>query len=614
METTDDAPQGPDLAAYRREVRTYCRDVLNGTIPAGRLERLAVRRHLRDLRLASGRGFRFSEAHAAFPIAFFELVLRHSTGEWGNEPFVLEPWQKFILWCVFGWVRIEDGTRRFRFVFEELGRKNGKTAKLAGIGLLLAKFDGEVRAEVYCLATKEKQAKLLFKEAVRMAKRIEEFAEVAKIYEAQEPRIVFTDDDSTFIPLGQDSKGQDGLNPHGVLLDELHKWREHHRETYETMTTGSDARCQPLVWTITTAGDRKSELWSAKRAAAIRAIEEVETGVVTDDEQFAFICEIDEEIDPLRENLDDGEFRQWVESEEFARMMRQANPNLGVSCKVRGLRSAALKARNDPTERNAFLRYHCNRVTSANEKAIRAVLWTACRGELARDLWHAAEPRGGFDLGRSDDFAAATILFPVRTGEFEAVRAENGQAQLVEIVRYEAIGRAWTCEARPERLDTPQFRSWVASGALEVHPGDQVDFTKVTADIAAWSREYGVRSWGYDDTFARMVAQTLQEEHGVEVFPVYQTSRNYNEPVRLFLKLIRDPRRFRHDGDELLAWQADNLGIKKNARDEWMPDKTVSGEKKIDAMVSLLMAYREVLFAERQAKPTYYETHELEVG
>ena len=611
-----------DIASYQRSVRQYCRGVLNGTIKAGRLERLAVRRQLRDLRAAGGRGYYFDSFAAALAIAFFEGCLKHSTGEWAGQPFVLEPWQRFVLWCVFGWLRTEDGTRRFRFVYQELGRKNGKSAIVAGVGLKLAKFDAEERAEVYCVATKEDQSRLLFEEAVRMTKRVEEFAEITRIYESQKPRIVFTDDESIVRPLGYDKEGAHGKNPHGVLIDELHAWRGQHVELYNGMTTGSDARRQPLFWTITTAGGPRSELWLSKRAAAVKALEEVESGVVSNDELFAFVCAVDDECDPLRPDLDDGEFRRWVESEGFADMMRQANPNLGVSCKLRGLKSNAVLARNDPTERDKFLRYNCNRLSSGVEKAIRPDLWRACEGALSIGQYPFVEippgvtPRGGFDLGRSDDFAAATILFPIPTDDYETVKDESGAERQVRVIRYEAISRAWTCRARPERLDTPQFKRWVAENRLEVHPGDQIDFTKVTADLVAWTRLYNVRSWAYDDNFARHSAQTLKEETGLDIFPFFQTPRNYNEPTRGFLRLLKDPRRFRHDGDELLAWQADNLAVKKDARDQWMPEKAGSGEKKIDGMVALLMAYSECLFHEAKPQPDgrYYEEHELEMA
>lgn len=592
-----------DIAGYQRSVRQYCRGVMNGTIKAGRLERLAVRRQLRDLRLAPARGYYFDSTAAAIAIAFFEAVLRHSTGEWAGEPFILSPHQRFVDWCVFGWKRKEDGTRRFRFVYQEEGRKNGKTARLAGNGLRLVKCDGETRAEVYCVATKEDQAKILFAEAVRMAKRIEEFAEIARIYESQKPRIVFTDDDSLFRPLGQDSKGQDGLNPSGVLLDELHAWRKQHVETYNTMTTGSGARRQPLIWTITTAGSERSELWASKRAAAVKAAEEPESGLVANDELFAFVCAVDDECDPLRADLDDGAFREWVESDGFADMMRQANPNLGVSCKIRDLRSNAILARNDPTERSKFLRYNCNRVASSVARAVRPDLWAKCGGPLHPERWGEMQPHGGFDLGRSDDFAAAAVVFPIPTGKVERDK-ETGTDR--ELIRYELKVRAWTCKDRPKELSAhPAIGLAIEQGILEVHDGDQIDFGEVEAGIVEMTREHDVGSWAFDPTFAQYVAQRLDLEHGITVYDLFQSYRNYNEPVRTLLRILRRPELLGHGDNPLLTWAAMNLSIKKNNKDEWMPEKGGPPDQKIDPMVAVLMGFAQCLFRQGEGKSVY---------
>ena len=98
----------------------------------------------------------------------FAQKLKHYKGEWAGKPIVLEAWEKFVLGGLFGWKRA-DGTRRFRSLYLEVAKKNGKTLLAAGLGLLLAFFDGEPGAEVYSLATKEAQAKLTAERAEHAA-------------------------------------------------------------------------------------------------------------------------------------------------------------------------------------------------------------------------------------------------------------------------------------------------------------------------------------------------------------------------------------------------------------------------------------------------------------
>ena len=129
--------------------------------------RLACERHLEDLGSGASRGLRFDVQAAQHRIAFYPQFLRHSKGEWARKPVTLSSWQKFVVGSVFGWKRA-DGTRRFRYVYEELPRKNGKSTKLAGVGLDMLVCDGEAGAEIYSAATKRDQARIIFDEAKRM--------------------------------------------------------------------------------------------------------------------------------------------------------------------------------------------------------------------------------------------------------------------------------------------------------------------------------------------------------------------------------------------------------------------------------------------------------------
>lgn len=58
-------------------------------------------------------------------IDFFAEVLRLNGGEFEGLPFILGPWQAFIIGSLFGW-RGADGYRRFRTGYMEIGKGNGK--------------------------------------------------------------------------------------------------------------------------------------------------------------------------------------------------------------------------------------------------------------------------------------------------------------------------------------------------------------------------------------------------------------------------------------------------------------------------------------------------------
>jgi phage terminase large subunit-like protein len=67
---------------------------------------------------------------------------------------------------LFGWKR-PDGTRRYRKLWLEVARKNGKTEFAAALALLLFVADGEMGAQIYSLATDKEQARIVFDKAAR---------------------------------------------------------------------------------------------------------------------------------------------------------------------------------------------------------------------------------------------------------------------------------------------------------------------------------------------------------------------------------------------------------------------------------------------------------------
>lgn len=108
---------------YKQEVDKYVNDILTGKKLACMDVKLACKRYLDDQINAKEKGFYFDEQAASIKIAFTESLWL-TKGE--KKRFKLEPWQKFIYWNAFGWKWIKDGNRRFREVYVEIPKKNGK--------------------------------------------------------------------------------------------------------------------------------------------------------------------------------------------------------------------------------------------------------------------------------------------------------------------------------------------------------------------------------------------------------------------------------------------------------------------------------------------------------
>ena len=191
----------------------------------------------------------------------------------GGKPFLLELWQKALVAATFGIVHKIDGTRKYQEVILIVARKNGKSTLASAVGLYLMIADGEAGPEVYAVATKKDQAKIIWLEAKRMVKKSPILLKRIKPLVAE----MNSDfNDSFFKPLGSDSDTLDGLNVHGALLDEIHAWKD--KNLYDVIVDGTSARDEPLIFITSTAGTIRESIYDIKYDE-LKSLEE-ETGYV----------------------------------------------------------------------------------------------------------------------------------------------------------------------------------------------------------------------------------------------------------------------------------------------------------------------------------------------
>ena len=542
-------------------MQTYCDGVVSGEIPTGKYVRLAVERHIRDLSRVGDNDFPyfFDEQEAEDACLFFPVAFRHAKSKWAGEPFQLSPWQMFCNASMLGWKRL-DGTRRFRRAHVSVARKNGKTTWCGGLAIYLSFADNEAGAEVYIGATKIDQARLLFRDSESMVRQSPALMKHAKLLK---DNISFPKCSSFIRPLGSD-KPFDGLNPHAVFFDELHAWREQQRGFYDTMRTGSGARPQPMIATITTAGDDRSQLWKEETSYVKNVLE----GSLVDESIFGYIASIDEDDDPLNPDC-------WIKS----------NPNLGVSVGYEYLEEMAREAASDAVAMNRFRRYHCNVMVSSTERAIDPVLWSnACNDPSD---WRDADAiGGGFDLGGRDDLASYALCARFLDGE-----TDEGQP----IYRYEVRQKSYMSEDTKRNLSEEPWASFIAQGLLTVA---KHAIQELRDDLVAECERLGAELIAHDPYQAMQMASDL-DESGLTPIKMPQNYAQFNEPIRSFIADLQEGR-ISHDGDTILAWCCGNAVVVQDRVERWMFDKANS-KQKIDPVVAMIMAYR----ASKAAPATY---------
>jgi len=456
-------------------VSAYARAVVAGRIVAGPHVRAAGARHLHDRTRTDWR-WKFDVRRALRAIEFFRDVLRLNAGEFEGEPFVLEPWQAFIVGSLFGWVDRTTGLRRFRVAYTEAGKGNGKSPLAAGIGLLMMIADGEARAEIYAAASKEEQAAVLFRDAVAMVQQSPALARRVRVVGGVTPwNIVFR---GSFFRTMSSAASQSGPKPYCGLVDELH---EHKNDgVIEMLRAGFKQRTQPLLFIITNSGvDRTSVCWRYHEHAR-----KVAARQVTDDRCFAYVCALDEGDDPLHNP------KCWI----------KANPNLGVSIQRDFLEGQVAEARSMPAKESLVLRLHFCRWTDAASPWISGEAWLACEQEPVGSV---VDEFAGLEVTLSVDLSATTDLSAL------AMTAKAPGGIIKAAVEY------WTpadsLHARAER-DAVPYELWVRQGFLNTEPGATLTYTALARRIGELIDVLNVTCLVFDRWRMVYLKKALEEE------------------------------------------------------------------------------------------------------
>ena len=473
-------------------IDAYARDVVAGTVPAGKYHRLACARHLRDRAREGSPEFpyRFDLAKAERFFQFAEL-LKHYKGKWAGEYIRLQPYQKFRLGSVFAWVHVETGLRRFRTSYHELPRKNGKTLEAAIVMLYLTFYDGEHGAEGYCIATKRDQAKLVFSDC----KQLVISSGLKDRLDVRVGNINRVQSASKLEPLGADHDSTDGLNPHAICGDEMHAFKE--RGMIDVMETATGAREQPHFYKITTAGNDPVSPGGDEHDYACQILDQART----DETYFAFIAHADEG-DP------------W-DSVETA---KKANPNFGVSVNPDDLAAKLTKAKGIPAAAAEYKQKHLNLWVNMISPCLSMEGWLKGQSHIERtDFAEALEHEScyvGIDLAAKLDLCALSAVFPPRVGR----------------PKWSLLQYIWTPgETLTERAhrDRAPYPIWVADRWLLTTPGTSVDHDVIRDTLRALRERFDIERIGFDPYHAGQIIKQLVDEDGFSATQVLEWPQTY---------------------------------------------------------------------------------------
>lgn len=550
---------------YLAIAHQYVDDVLNGVRVAGKLEKLACKRYLSDIKRAkSDVDFDYHmDKERAHHACFFIETMPHVKGELarpdkdGNrKKLIMEPWQVFATVNMFGWVS-STGIRRFVYAYIEIAKKNGKSTWAAAIALYMAFVDGEPGAEVYAAATNYEQASIVWKDAKQMVEFMPAFQERFGVKTTQ--YTIYADhNNSVFKPLSSDKKGtKDGLNVHFAVEDELHAHKD--SSMYDIIADGIAARLQPLILAITTAGDDTMGVCYRERTTVVSILESKSVH----ERYFGLIFCLDKNDD-------------WRDSKNW----EKANPSLGASFKIDYLFDKFKKIEIAPSMEALFRQKSLNEWVGSVDSWITSQAWLAAKDVKPEKQFYGVPSFGGLDLAARLDLAGWGKLYPFLANDGKVHWYYYSKQYINErVVRtVDAING----EKRPDL-----YPVWVNDGWLTETAGASTDFDVIERDVLeshAISPFYQV---AYDQHNAHQISSHLSDQ-GILMVDVAMRWQ-FLSPAMKWIEVLLMDGRLHHNGDPVLAWCMGNVVVKPDNNGNIFPRKD-SPVKKIDAALALIMA------------------------
>ena len=491
---------------------------------------------------------------AAHAIEFIEKHVRHHEGDLGGQLLRMEPWQRAFVANLFGWLKPDGITRRFHDAFLYVGKKNGKSLLCEGIALYLFLGDGEFGAKVYCAAAKRDQARIIWDGCLWQIKNDPELDQLCERYQ-----YTITKSDSGFLkPISADADKEDGMNPSGFVMDEVH--RQPDSRLASMAKKSMKTRRNHLYVGLTTSGE-DGESFVNDELARFKAVRDnkgdpLKPGHFPD--MLPAIYEVDEGDD-------------WTKPATW----RKANPSLGVSIPIDEIEKECRAAVESPALVADFLRYRLNMRVKTTSAMFDMRAWDKCGAPIDPRSLHGKRCWIGIDLSSTTDITAQVALF------------EDGSVLCWFWVPEEAA------RARDKRNDG-LYLGWARAGYLTLTHGDQIDEERVLTEMIANAKPFKVVEWDFDPYSASRFTQRLQAE-GVAVVSVRQGSWTMSEPLKALTVMVGNGT-LKHGGHPVLRWMASNAEREIDKKDNWTLTKP-KGFLKIDGISALATAKTRAMVA-----------------
>lgn len=497
--------------------------------------------------------FIFEEKRGNLPIEFIEKFCKHSKGKWAGQPIKLELWQKAFISALFGFVDIDTGIRKYKKGALYVARKNGKSTVDSGLGIYMLTKDGEGGAEVYSIATKKDQAKVVWDEAKRMVKKS---PALNKRIRCLVGGMYYDETESFFKALASDSNSLDGLNAHFAIADEVHAWKD--KNLLDVMYDSMSAREQPMLLETSTMGTIRGSVFDNEY--------EYFSEIIKGYEGKSEI--IDETVLPVIYELDNP--NEWQDEKKWYK----ANPGLGTIKNIKDLRDKVNRAKNNPTELVNLL---CKDFNIRQNDQDKWITFDVANNEATYEMKELQDTYaiGGVDLSSTTDLTCATLLIVKGNKKFVV------QQYFIPSDRLEF-------KIKDDKIP---YDKWEKRGLVTICEGARVNYSDVTQWFLKMHNDFDISAlWvGYDPWNTQYWVEEMKDQ-GFNMVEVRQGAKTMSNPMKqLEADLIE--KNVNYNNNPILKWCLCNTAVKRDENDNIRPVKGQKQRARIDGTVSLIIAY-----------------------
>lgn len=560
-------------------VLKYANDIVSGSKIACKELIQAAQRFLDDLK---DERYELRAKDAEFVIGIIEKTFVHIKGTAKGKPYLLEDWQKFIVYNCAAIYLKETDERKYKEAFIFLPRKNSKTFFASALSWALSLLERNYYSVLYIVATKLDRALEAFNNILENLEAMGEKENFRILDNNNEHSInrSFYNNEGTktgaikIQALAADEKKADGLNANIIILDEIHAYKS--ANAYFVYKQAMKAYINKLLIGITTAGSNMNSFCYQR----LQYCQKVLNKEVEDEQYFIFITKAD--------NPDD--YTNPIEHEK-------ANPNYRVTIREADIMAEALQAQNDPSARSEFLNKSLNIYTNTMsayfdisevqfsneeaEKALRAKLKIADNKPIPITAIAALPIQwfGGADLSKMFDLTGACLY---------------GRYEDIDITITHGFIPITQAKAKAEEDNIPFFW-WMEQGWLTMTNSELVDYEEVVKWFKAM-REHGfkIRAVAFDKYNSRDFVRSMEKQR----FKMEEAGQQFWKKSEAFREIERKikEKKFTYLSSKAFEYCISNVKANEDAEERVRFEK-VGDNFRIDLFDATVVAVKQAIIA-----------------